>query len=103
MGCCVFLPSEIKATEFVNENKVLGDEGSSSKFNELSLSSESETPPLKEWLEYKKYKSLTESTDAFSSFYCSGNKKIGEFRTCNNQGSIVDSFYVALPNSFLQK
>ncbi|OMJ76569.1 hypothetical protein SteCoe_24063 [Stentor coeruleus] len=103
MGCCVCLTSEIKSAEFLNEEKEINDERSSNSFNDLSLSSDSDMPPLKEWIEFKNSKSLTESTAVFSSFNCSCKKKNCGFKTLSNQGSIVDSFYVALPNSFLHK
>lgn len=103
MGCCMCLNSEVKPADLIKEENDLSGEKSSNSFSDLNLSSDSDMPPLIEWIEFKNSKSMTESTAVFSSFNCSCKKKPCGYRTLSNQNSIVDSFYVALPNSFLHK
>jgi hypothetical protein len=104
MGCCACVANEIRTTEIVNFEQDLRDEKDSHGFNDLSLSSDSEMPPLKEWIEFKNSKFLSESTDFFSSINYSYKKQSYTNKTFSNQGSIVDSFSVAaFPNSFSNK
>lgn len=102
MGCCIYAHVEVQCNELENKQESIHPEPDSSKFDDLNLSSDSDMPPLQDWIDYKKITTNTESTAVFTSM--NSSKKPGfSLRTFSNQSSIIDSFSVATKSSFLNK
>ena len=91
MGCCACIPSEVQCAEVINLGS-LTEENNSDCFNDLNISSDSDMPPLKEWIDYKNTKIFTESTAVFSSINYNSNKTTNFLKVSFKQSSIIDSF-----------
>ena len=94
MGCCACMPSEVQCAEVINPGS-LTEENNSDCFSDLNISSDSDMPPLKEWIDYKNTKIFTESTAVFSSINYNSNKTTNFLKVSFKQSSIIDSFSVA--------
>lgn len=96
MGCCTFVNSDVKSLELISAIQGISESLESGSFNDISLTSDLDMPPLREWMDYKNFKSVTESSDLFNSINYSCKNKDPGVKTLSNQGSIVDSFSINL-------